>query len=305
MSKIAVAQRLKSAVHTDAVYSLEKGPSASEFFSSGGDGRVVRWNVEEPDKAKLVAKVDSSIYAMRYIPELDTLVVAQNHEGIHVIQCSTKKILGSLKLAATAFFSIEFYKGFLYVACGDGSLLKVNLQKLVVEKVKQLSDASVRSLAIHPVEERMVCGTSDNNIYVVDLKNFTIINQLQGHTNSVFSTTFSPNGRYLLSAGRDAHLKVWDVTKNWQLQEDIIAHMYAINAIAYHANGKFFVTGSMDKSIKLWDAQTFRLLKVIDKARHAGHGTSVNKVLWLSFQNQMISCSDDRSVATWDIKLDY
>jgi WD40 repeat protein len=57
----------------------------------------------------------------------------------------------------------------------------------------------------------------------------------------------------------------------------------------------------MDKSIKVWDAQAFRLLKVIDKARHAGHGTSVNKLLWTNFDDQLLSASDDRSISVWQI----
>jgi hypothetical protein len=42
-------------------------------------------------------------------------------------------------------------------------------------------------------------------------------------------------------------------------------------------------------------------LKVIDKARHAGHGTSVNKLLWTP--NRLLSASDDRSISAWDIEL--
>jgi WD40 repeat protein len=60
----------------------------------------------------------------------------------------------------------------------------------------------------------------------------------------------------------------------------------------------------MDKSIKVWDLREMRLLKVIDKARHAGHGTSVNKLLWSSFGNQLVSGSDDRSISVWDIQFD-
>jgi WD40 repeat protein len=60
----------------------------------------------------------------------------------------------------------------------------------------------------------------------------------------------------------------------------------------------------MDKSIKIWDAENFRLLKVIDKARHAGHGTSVNKLLWSEDQNRLLSVSDDRSASIWDIQID-
>jgi WD40 repeat protein len=52
----------------------------------------------------------------------------------------------------------------------------------------------------------------------------------------------------------------------------------------------------------VWDTNEMKLLKVIDKARHTGHGTSVNKLLWTSFQNQLISASDDRTISVWDIQ---
>ena len=58
----------------------------------------------------------------------------------------------------------------------------------------------------------------------------------------------------------------------------------------------------MDKSVKIWDAETFKLLKVIDRARHAGHGTSVNKLLWTQFDNQIISGSDDRTISVWKLE---
>jgi WD40 repeat protein len=56
----------------------------------------------------------------------------------------------------------------------------------------------------------------------------------------------------------------------------------------------------MDKSIKVWDLEELKLLKVIDKARHAGHGTSVNKLLWTP--GQLLSASDDRSISAWDVE---
>ena len=84
-------------------------------------------------------------------------------------------------------------------------------------------------------------------------------------------------------------------------QTEIVAHMYAINHIDFSPDGKHFVTCSMDKSIKVWDAEEFQLLKVIDKSRHAGHGTSVNKLLWTNFSDQLVSASDDRTISIWNI----
>ena len=88
---------------------------------------------------------------------------------------------------------------------------------------------------------------------------------------------------------------------NYEAVMDITAHMYAINHISFSPDGKLFATCSMDKSIKLWDASTLRLKKIIDNARHAGHATSVNKLLWTAYENQLISCSDDRMISVWEV----
>ena len=113
----------------------------------------------------------------------------------------------------------------------------------------------------------------------------------------------SSDQQYLLSAGRDAHLKIWDLP-SLTPKHDIVAHLYAINHIAYSPDQQYFVTASMDKSIKVWDAHTFALKKVIDKSRHAGHGTSVNKLLWMPFSNFVISGSDDRSISVWKVDIE-
>jgi WD40 repeat protein len=80
--------------------------------------------------------------------------------------------------------------------------------------------------------------------------------------------------------------------------------MYAINHLAFSPDNKHFVTCSMDKSIKVWDAEKLALLKVIDRSRHAGHGTSVNKVLWTNYDNQLLSASDDRTISVWSINFE-
>jgi WD40 repeat protein len=94
---------------------------------------------------------------------------------------------------------------------------------------------------------------------------------------------------------------VWDVNAQYRLGEEVAAHLYAINDLALSPDAKYLASASMDKSIKVWDAQNLRLLKVIDKGRHAGHGTSVNKLLWTSFNNQLLSASDDRTISAWDL----
>jgi WD40 repeat protein len=97
---------------------------------------------------------------------------------------------------------------------------------------------------------------------------------------------------------------MWDASKNYLQSAEVVAHMFAINHLAFSRDNKHFVTCSMDKSIKVWDAENLKLLKVIDRSRHAGHGTSVNRVLWMNYKDQLLSASDDRTISVWNINFE-
>ncbi|GAB3952168.1 hypothetical protein GCM10028805_33640 [Spirosoma harenae] len=286
--------------HRDCVYTLERSAVPNQFFSAGGDGQIVRWQLDRPDLGELVAKVPASIYALAFEAATGLLWVGQNYEGIHLIDPVQKREINSIKLTSAAIFDIKIYKNDAFIALSDGVVIVLDTEQLVVRKHLKASDQSARCIAVNPVEREVAVGYSDNTVRVFDLESYTLKNSLQAHTNSVFTVTYSPDFESLLSAGRDAHLNVWDVEKSYMLQQDIVAHMFAINHLAFNLGGNLLATASMDKSIKIWDAKTYRLLKVVDRARHAGHGTSVNKLLWVD-QNQLISASDDRTISVWKI----
>jgi len=288
--------------HKDCIYTLESGLENQYFFSSGGDGLVAVWNLENPEIGKLVAQVPQSVYALKLIKEHNQLLVGQNTEGLHLIDLEQTKELRSLKTTHTSIFDIQIVSDLILVAYADGSIQQINIDKWSIQNVIKPTDKSARSIALHPSGDFFAVGFSDNYIRIFDTKTIQILQNFEAHQNSVFTLIYSPDGKYLISGGRDAHLKVWDVEQNYQPIHNIPAHLFAINHMVFSPKGDFLASCSMDKSIKIWDAQTFKLLKVIDKARYAGHGTSINKLLWTSHQDLLISGSDDRMIAVWDIQ---
>ena len=287
--------------HRDSVYTLTPGPLPHVFFSAGGDGLVVRWNMQQPDEGELVAQLPHSIYALTYWPEKQYLIAGHNTEGIHVIATTDRKEVASLKLGSTSIFDIRVIGGYAWIAGGDGCVTIVNLSSMTVVQRLELSTRSARAIALHPSGDTVAVGYSDHAIRVFDCKSFRQLAGWTGHTNSVFTLAYTRDGRFLLSAGRDAHLKAWDVEDGYRQHGDVVAHLFAINNLDFSPDGKHFVTCSMDKSIKVWRTADLTLLKVIDKARHAGHGTSVNRVLWTTYKDQVLSASDDRTISSWDV----
>lgn len=301
MANMVVSKVSTFSGHRDCVYTLEGYKTPSVFFSGAGDGMIVKWNLKDGDKGVLIAKMDTSVYALHYCLPYDCLVVGQNYEGIHVIDVESKVEKASLKLTDVAIFAIQSYKDLIFVGTKDGDVVVVKLQNLSVVTRLQFSSKSARSMAINVERKELAVGYSDKAIRIFDLESLALKHTISAHTNSVFTVCYSPDYRYLLSGGRDAHLRIWDVNNEYVEIQSIVAHMYAINSIVYSPDGQLFATCSMDKSVKVWDAEQFRLLKVIDKARHAGHGTSVNKLLWSAHENLLVSASDDRSISIWDI----
>lgn len=289
--------------HRDCVYALEYAQQASHFFSAGGDGLVAGWNLERPDQGELIARVPNSVYALHFLPDQQQLVVGHNQDGIHVIDVDSKKEVASLQLTSNAIFDIKSDSSHLIVAAGDGSVYVVDRDNLKPVKRITQSESSARCMAVHPNQEEFAVGYSDNHIRVFSLRDFTMTHQWLAHKNSVFTLLYSPDGHTLISGSRDAKLKRWEAAKQYRPVHEVAAHLYAINNMALSPDYKHFVTCSMDKSIKVWQMEDMKLLKVIDRARHAGHGTSVNKVLWLS-DHRLVSGSDDRNIAIWNIKFE-
>ncbi len=287
--------------HRDCVYTLQASKDPYQFFSGAGDGMIVKWNGLNPDQGELIAKLSNSVYALHYNIPTNLLIAGHNYDGIHLLEWENKKEVGSLHFTEAAIFDIQSFNGKVYVASGDGVVSCIDLENLLVIQKKKQSEKNARTLAIHAGRGELAVGYSDNYIRIFDLDTLVLKQEWPAHGNSVFTVRYSPDGNFLFSGSRDARLKIWDARGGYLLVTEIVAHLYAINHIEFSPNGKHFVTCSMDKSIKVWDLEGLKLLKVIDKARHAGHGTSVNKLLWTT--DQLLSASDDRSISSWKIEI--
>ncbi len=303
MAKIEVNKLHTLTGHNDCIYALTEGSDPRYFYTASGDGMVVEWDLDQPKEGKLIAKLNNSVYALAIDREKNWLFIGHNFEGIHVIDLNENKEIWSLKLTDQAIFDIAVVGNEVYVGTGDGVLIIINSEKRAIKKHIKLSSKSIRVLAVALSKKHLAIGLSDHTVKIMDMaNNFQPIVNLASHSNSVFALGYSPDETMLVSGGRDAHLKFWD-SVNYSQTQNIVAHMYAINYLSFKEDGKLLVTCSMDKSMKIWDVEEQKLLKVIDKARNAGHGTSINKVVWSTYQGNIISVSDDRSISIWQISV--
>ena len=287
--------------HRDCIYTLSEGKNSNSFFSAGADGMVVNWSTLSPDLGKPLAKVQNSIYSILHNKENKELWIGNNFEGIHLIHTDSQEEIGSLKLGNASFFDIKTYQNLLFIGDNLGQIHIVDKETLGFKKHLKASEKSVRSIAINENTGELAVAYSDWLIRIFDLETYDLKFVLNGHKNSVFTLKYINKGKTLVSGSRDAHLIVWNAENNYNLELNIPAHLYAINDLIYLEGLNLLASCSMDKSIKIWNADNLKLLKVIDKARHAGHATSINKLLWINETQTLLSGGDDRTISMWKL----
>lgn len=288
--------------HNASVFCVGDFNDASRFLSGAGDGWVVEWNFENPEMGRLLAKVETQIFALKYLKNTTTVVVGNMNGGVHWVDLEQPEKTKNIAHHKKGVFAILHFNDRVFTAGGAGLLSRWDIENRRAVESIHLSNQSLRCLDYHPARNEIAVGASDHSIYLLDADSMSIRKRIEkAHDNSVFSVHYSPDGKKLFSGGRDAMLKVWDL-ESFQCINAQPAHWYTINDLAISPNGQWLATASRDKTIKIWDTQTFQLLKVLDTIRDGGHLNSVNRLFWSAFENTLVSCSDDRSIILWGVE---
>lgn len=82
----------------------------------------------------------------------------------------------------------------------------------------------------------------------------------RGHTSSVLSANFSPNGELIVSASADSTLRIWDV-KTGTILNSIKGHSDTVISVSFSPDGKKIISLSNDGTVKIWDVDTGKELK--------------------------------------------
>ncbi len=121
------------------------------------------------------------------------------------------------------------------------------------------------------------------------------VTNLEGHTYSVYSVAFSPDGKRLATGSDDKSAKIWDLDSGKALTT-LEGHTSAVWSVAFSPDGKRLATGSLDKSAKIWDLDSGKALTTLE-----GHTKSVQSVAFSPDGKRLATGSADNSAKIWDL----
>jgi len=118
-------------------------------------------------------------------------------------------------------------------------------------------------------------------------------NSLEGHSNSVRSVVFSPDGKTLASASFDNTIKLWHLETQKPIAT-LIGHSNLVNSVAFSFDGLILASASDDNTIKLWHLETQKPIATL-----TGHSDLVNSIAFSPDSKTLASASDDKTIKLW------
>lgn len=126
---------------------------------------------------------------------------------------------------------------------------------------------------------------------------------LKGHSATVWSVAFSPDGTRLASASADLTVKVWDTSTGqslWamatgQVSSRLYGHSGHLMRVAFSPDGERLAAASGDKMVMVWDVATGKQSLTLK-----GHTASVTSVAFSPDGLRLASASTDETVKVWD-----
>jgi eukaryotic-like serine/threonine-protein kinase len=220
------------------------------------DGKLKLWEIATGHlQLEWLAHKGDAVVA-RFTPDGKTIITGGRDDGlVKIWDRSTGNMLDS--------FSVGEKKLENVILSPDGSCLAtvggggVKLWKWPVRAliVALSGSEGAQGAAFSRDGTRLATGHEGHSpVRLWDVPGGRLLREFQGHTEGVFSVSFSADDRTILSASRDETIRLWDVATGEE-RGIHVGHSGRVWNLAVSPDGRTIASAGQDSTVKLWDPE--------------------------------------------------
>lgn len=118
--------------------------------------------------------------------------------------------------------------------------------------------------------------------------------ELRGHSRTLTSVAYSPDGKQLATSGVDGTVRIWDLESDSEVA-NLTGHTSAVLSVAFHPNGELVASAGPDGTVRLWDLKSKQESKVVVE-----HDSAIQSVVFSPDGTRLATACSDGTVRVWD-----
>lgn len=244
--------------HTQRISSLSWSPDGSSLATSSYDLTIRFWEVMTGNLLRILTGHDRWVYSLSFSADSSRMVSSAGDRTMRIWDVSTGQLLRTVSTDPNALYAEGSMRWSL-----DGSTI-----------------------------------TSHNGteIHFWDSTSGELIGTWLGHTLSMRSAAWSPDGSRIAAGSIDQTIKIWDASTG-MLSSTLSGHTSGVESLAWSSNG-LIASGSLlfENVVKIWDGETGALIRTFPR--------QIGEVLGLAWSpdNSRIATLDLLQVNIWDVE---
>lgn len=177
---------------------------------------------------------------------------------------------------------------------GHGKLINPSLPMLIA--VKSVSVTSTVTSA-QKIGDQILVGTIQCELYMIDLKTFTVKLMVTCHTSTIYDVAFPSVFSDVFATASKNDVRVWSVRTSQELLRISVPNFTCSGVIFTH-DGKAIITSWNDGTIRAFTPQNGKLIFTILNA----HNKGVSAIAVTTDNKKIVSGGGEGQVRVWDIK---